>query len=560
MRASGPRVTTALFALTLVGCTPFLALLIQAGHGGSEGGTISFGQSVSGDTSHTSDNFDPGCSQNSSANDQTWLFVPPETMRYRVTVTSEHDNIVYVREGSGSGSEVACNDDADGRNARVDVELRAGETYTVVVDGYSDASGGYTLDIVRADTATPSPPGGGADGGVPTPPEQEPGLIAAGVRVNGSTANSTDHATPSCGAQAGSPDDEWTFAPTTTEVYRVRTSGQYDSVLAVLDSHRTELACNDDALGTRDAMVEVQMTAGQRYSIVVDGYGGQLGAYSLIVESATGTPTPTRVGIGGTLTLGQRIVGSTLSAPDTTTPVCGGSAEGTGDNAWTFTTQHAGLHRIRADGNFAAVVELRDGDRALACVGSGGASRAAEIVAVLEARHEYRVVVDGGPGQEGTFGLLVDDRVPRGARPTPLIPSVPIGPPPAASTENPADMARACGAAPTLATGRTRGAVDPARGTAVVTCARHIASGDVVYKLVTTRRAHVRIRETSDFDAVLELRRTCMADGVVACVDDAPDTRRTAVEADLDPGTYFVVVDTVSPGTGGPFTLDVDVR
>lgn len=558
MRLSLRRVVTALCVLPLTACTPFLALLLHAGQGSSEGGTISFGQSVSGDTSHTSDNYDPSCTSNSDANDQTWLFVPPATTRYQVSVTGDYDNVVYVLAGSGSGSELACNDDTNGRNARVVVELQAGQTYTVVVDGYHDASGPYTLDIVRADATTTPPPG--ADGGVPEPPEQEPGALTASVRVNGSTANATDHATPSCGAQAGSPDDEWTFVPTATDVYRVRTSGQFDTLVAVLDAHRTEIACNDDSLGTRDAMVEVQMTAGQHYFIVVDGYGGQLGAYGLIVEPVTGTPIPTRVGIGGVLTLGQRIVGSTLSAPDTTTPVCGGSADGTGDNVWTFTTRQAGLHRMRADGNFATVLELRDGDRAIACVASGVASRPAEIVAVLAAGQEYRVVVDGGPGQEGTFGLVVDDRVARGTRPTPTLPGAIIGPPPPVVAENAADMARACAAATPLRPGRTRGAVDPAIGTAVVTCARHIASGDVVYRLVLTRRAHVRVRETSDFDAVLELRRACTADGAVVCVDDAPDTRRTAVEADLEAGAYFVVVDTVSPGTGGPFTLDVDVR
>jgi len=547
-------------AAASAGCSPLLALILAAGHGSNVGGSISLGQSVSGDTSHTSDAFDPSCSS-SNANDQSWTFVAPETTSYRISATSDHDNMVYVLDGDGGGSELGCNDDSNGRNASLTLGLEAGHTYTIVVDGYGEASGPYTLDVARADSPVTPPPGPGTDAGVAEPPDQEPGELVAGVRVSGSTANATDHQTPTCGARAGSPDDVWTFVPAATDVYRVRTFGQFDTVLAVLDPHMTELACNDDSLGTRDAMVEVQMRAGQRYSVVVDGYGGQLGAYGLLLEAATGTPVPTRAAIGGALTLGQRIVGSTTAAPDTTTPVCGAATEGSGDNVWTFTTRQAGLHRIHADGSFPVVVELRDVDRGMACVAAGAAQRPAEIVAALEGGHEYRVIVDGASGQEGTFRLVVDDRVPRGTHVTPPLTGTGGGrPPPTPTAENAADMQRACAAAVVLRRGRTAGAIDPAHGTAVVSCARPIASGDVVYRLDVTRRSHARIREASDFDAVLELRQACTGGAAMACVDDAPDTRHTAVEADLVPGTYYVVVDTVSPGTGGPFTLDVELR
>lgn len=386
-------------------------------------------------------------------------------------------------------------------------------------------------------------------------------MLVVGTHVFGGTQGSYDQQTPSCGAQAGSADDVWKVVPSASDTYRVRVIGQFDSVVAVLDAGMHEVACNDDALNGRDPMVTVAMDAGRVYFVVVDGFHGATGRYELFVESATTTPEPAPAALGGVLVPGQRIVGSTNAAPDSTTPVCGGAQEGSGDNLWTFRAPHAGLYRVQVDGTFATVAQLQDGRRPVACVGAARARRPAEIVARLEADHEYGVVVDGASGQEGTFRLLVDDRVPARARVTPTLPDTgPVVVPTQPAREDATAMRAVCASAAALRPGRNTGAIIVGPGTAVVSCARPIAAGDAVHRLDVPRRAHVRIRETSDFDAVVELRRACTGGAAVACVDDAPDPRHSAVEADLDPGTYYVVVDTVSPGTGGLYTLDVEIR
>jgi hypothetical protein len=46
---------------------------------------------------------------------------------------------------------------------------------------------------------------------------------------------------------------------------------------------------------------------------------------------------------------------------------------------------------------------------------------------------------------------------------------------------------------------------------------------------------------------------------VIACVDDAPDVRHTALTTTLEPGTYYLILDTFEPGTAGSWELDVSL-
>ncbi|MFT6627080.1 MAG: cysteine-rich repeat protein [Flavobacteriales bacterium] len=69
------------------------------------------------------------------------------------TCGSTSDTLIYVRDGSGSGDELLCNDDNGGvcgesLSSAVTLTMTSGQTIAIVVDGYNDfATLGYTLNI-----------------------------------------------------------------------------------------------------------------------------------------------------------------------------------------------------------------------------------------------------------------------------------------------------------------------------------------------------------------------------------------------------------------------------
>src|SRR6185369_15075191 len=67
--------------------------------------------------------------------------------------STNYDSVLYVRQGTCTGSEVACNDDTCDVNglthkgSRLSVAVTAGRTYYVTVDGYNGARGNYALAV-----------------------------------------------------------------------------------------------------------------------------------------------------------------------------------------------------------------------------------------------------------------------------------------------------------------------------------------------------------------------------------------------------------------------------
>ncbi len=73
------------------------------------------------------------------------------------------------------------------------------------------------------------------------------------------------------------------------------------------------------------------------------------------------------------------------------------------------------------------------------------------------------------------------------------------------------------------------------------------ASGDAperVYRVTVEERVQLSAVVQSGYDAALYLLRTCgQPQTELSCNDDAPDTTRSAIEATLEPGDYYLVVD-----------------
>ncbi len=85
--------------------------------------------------------------------DRTHLFTAPATGTYTIdTVGSAYDTVLYVLDGDCDGLEIACNDDLSGSvsQSSVILDLAAGQSVVIVVDGYFGGNGDYNLNIASA--------------------------------------------------------------------------------------------------------------------------------------------------------------------------------------------------------------------------------------------------------------------------------------------------------------------------------------------------------------------------------------------------------------------------
>jgi hypothetical protein len=107
-------------------------------------------QTVNGSTTGLTNTRTPTCVGNSAAPDATFSFTAPASGNYAInTLGSTYDTILYLNDGTCAGASLACNDDSGGGSfqSNVTVPLTAGQTVVIVVDGYGNASGSFTLNI-----------------------------------------------------------------------------------------------------------------------------------------------------------------------------------------------------------------------------------------------------------------------------------------------------------------------------------------------------------------------------------------------------------------------------
>jgi hypothetical protein len=116
--------------------------------------------------------------------------------------------------------------------------------------------------------------------------------IAAGTTYGSTTGESDDFAI-SC-ASGGGADDCYSWTAYSTGTYTIDTCSSgtnYDSALAIFSADGSQqLACNDDGSGCTNYRSEIEFsaTAGQTYTIVVDGYNGDSGNYELTITAPGG--------------------------------------------------------------------------------------------------------------------------------------------------------------------------------------------------------------------------------------------------------------------------------
>src|SRR5438128_1131430 len=151
-----------------------------------------------------------------------------------------------------------------------------------------------------------------------------PTVIPAQGGTFSGTTSGTSLLAGSCGSSGGSPEQVFQWTPTVSGTATIQTCGagtNFDTVLYMrsgvcASGPEVVSGCNDDACANSSGLIRASritptVTAGQTYFIVVDGYGGSHGTFSLTV-----TPP----GASATTTTLRAVTASTTSTTVTTRP------------------------------------------------------------------------------------------------------------------------------------------------------------------------------------------------------------------------------------------------
>ncbi len=220
---------------------------------------------ASGTTAAEDDDLALSCAGGGGA-DRIVAFTPPTDGDYTLdTFGSDYDTGLAVFTSCDPASEVDCNDDTGGVQSELLLNLTAGTPVFVAVDGFSGATGNWVLNIQSLACV-----------------DADAGSVLGTPAATGSTVGGDDDLTISC-ALGGGADTVATFTAPASATYVFNTENSaYDTALALFDScgAGTELACNDDTVGTTSE-VTLAMTAGQTVLVVIDGFLGATGAFDL---------------------------------------------------------------------------------------------------------------------------------------------------------------------------------------------------------------------------------------------------------------------------------------
>src|SRR2546425_3465194 len=174
-----------------------------------------------------------------------------------------------------------------------------------------------TITTTTSSTTTTLPPDACAS----------PIVIPSGGGTFAGTTSGTGTLSATCGSSLGSPEKVFAWTPGGSGSDTIQTCGagtSYDTVLYMRSGgcqSGLEVACNDDACPnstglSRASQITVNVTAGQTYFIVVDGYLGASGAFSLTVTPPGSAVTTTTAQPPTTTTSSTT---TTTRAPTTTT-------------------------------------------------------------------------------------------------------------------------------------------------------------------------------------------------------------------------------------------------
>lgn len=219
-----------------------------------------------------------------SGPDVVYLFTPPTDGLYRISLcNSDYDTGILVYDfvcpPTNPTDYVCGNDDHCGvsgfQTEIVALSLSASQPIMIVVDGWNGEEGNYLLEI---DYATGSPLNDDCSGAQ---------FIEPFSPVTGNTVGASFDDVPDCGTGIEAP-GVWfvTIGSGNTMTAHTCFGASYDTRINVYSGDCALPTCvdgNDDACGVQSS-VSWCSVAGQPYFILVQGFDGQVGSFTLAVE------------------------------------------------------------------------------------------------------------------------------------------------------------------------------------------------------------------------------------------------------------------------------------
>ena len=284
------------------------------------------------------------CANTGAAPERVFVWTPATSGAATIQTCNgdetSYDSVLYVRVADcAAGPEVACNDDASGcftsepsehHGSRLALNVVAGQSYFIVVDGYAASAGDFSLAVTApapgGPTPTPTPLTGACANPTVIPP--------AGGTVTGVTSGSSSLA-GTCASTVNAPERVFAWTPAFSGTATIQTCDAagtaYDTVLYLRHGDcagGAEVACNDDSPSCftsepsqhHGSRLTPNVVAGQTYFIVVDGYATSNGAFSLSVVGPAGGPTAAPTSTPAATATPAPVTTSTVSATRTATP------------------------------------------------------------------------------------------------------------------------------------------------------------------------------------------------------------------------------------------------
>ena len=260
-------------------------------------------------TLYSSDLFMSSCSsgEGSGDSDRAYRWTSPKDGFFKFsTEGSSFDTVLTLYEdGDCSAEQITCNDDmAEGiYQSEIRRLVAQGETFLVVVDSYEEGErGDFSLSISTAEQYCEDGLDNDEDGlsdcedddclsiapncqGIECPSET---ITSVPFSFEGTTSGDSVIGYATCGDGGGrAPDATFSFLAPYGGLFRFHTIGSsFDTLLSVRSDYCTgeEIACDDDMGGELTSWVELQLEEGQTVVLIVDGWGGDEGDFSLSVE------------------------------------------------------------------------------------------------------------------------------------------------------------------------------------------------------------------------------------------------------------------------------------
>lgn len=368
--------------------------------------------------------------------------------------------------------------------------------------------------------------------------------LEIGTAVRGDTTQGQSALTASCIRGGDAPELVYSLTVARRAQVSITINSDYDGALYLLgacNDARSEIACNDDSPNTSRSQIDATLDPGT-YFVVVDGWGNGAGEFELLAQATELQNLAQVCQSAAQLVPGQAVTGSTSGRPSYFTATCAGGARSP-DRVYAVDVPSRSRMRVRMQSTYDAAVYVRrdcqDPNSELACNDDHRDTRHSMVVTTVDPGRYY-VIADGfSTGNAGDFSLRADLAPLTGGN---------------AAADN-------CGSPGVIAAGQdVELDTFPASDDMAGSCGGQGAP-DVVYRIDVQNRVRLRARlMDSEFAGALYIQSQCgQSSSEMVCSSSGGPRAATTLDANLQPGTYFLVVDGTGADQFGAARLDVQL-